>query len=943
MLKLFWLIIFSCLLSISGWSNNVCIYRELQITEVKSGIVTLEFGLSWDNSWRDDFNWDAIWVFFKYKEVSAERETNWEPVYLENNEYITDNNYVCLPGMTDGNVVGVYIFRKNISQGHSQLLCRLKWRLPSAYSDYTKEDFEEGRMIFFIQGIEMVFLPYKTYSLGDGISRNSFCKAEHKSVIIDGEQEQTVSFWVDDLEESRNVSLGLNFPKGYRGIYMMKYELSQEQYVNFLNTLKRSEQEQLLPFLRGLSEGDYLFGTHSTVSYRNGIILARKPSNDKPIRFVNNFKSDNVYGEIDDGQTIACNFMSPADLLGYCSWAGLRPMSELEYEKACRRLYPQEPDKGEYAWNNYESPLYARSITAGGRRTEKPETGSNVNAGGFLPGPVRCGSFAANARGNQQLSGGSYWGIMELSGNLSELCYNVNAGFDFNGTLQGPGLFSLSLWPVDVNYFGVRGGSFLSNPEMLRTSDRSGVNYYLNHDLFFRDSTVGIRGVRLAETGNIDPGKISCAEGQVVCPGLMVNITNVELASVEGMEEVPTEYMWYIDGVLIEDEGDALLRYTLSENMTGPCNIVFTRKAVTALGEGSVSVTVRIPDVPFSSSYQLFEDPGSSIQVSMSDDWKNNVNHNCWLEGAPSGLIVNTNALITGLRENELPFFKLKVAYQMCPEQVYEKDVRVIRNFSYTGNFRKLLFEKGTYYVECWGGSGGKACVNKVYYGNVGKGGYVYGELVIPETTNLFLYVGGAGGNATYSQAGKGGFNGGGEGGGDNDGGSNNDSGGGGGGSSDLRLEAGNWFSRIMVAGGGGGCSGYNRWGGNGGGMSGEYGWNNTSSVAVTPGTQNCCLVGGGGKGTDGKGGGYVGGGGGGGGYFGGSGGGSLKLTSRRQGEGGGGGSGFVSGLSGCNAVDASGRLTGQPNHYSGLIFKNAGMETGKWSGNGKIRIERRK
>lgn len=943
MLKLFWLSILCGVLVMEGRSNNVQIYKELHVTEVNAGVATLEFGLAWDNSWRDAFNWDAVWTFLKYKEVTTDKETHWEPLYPESSGYSTDKDYVCVPGMTDGKVAGLFVFRNNLSQGRSQLLCRLKWRLPSAYNGFTKEDFEERRIIFFIQGIEMVFLPYKAFSLGDGFSRNGFCKSEREPAIVDNEEGQVVNYWVDDLGESRNVSLGIDYPKGYRGVYMMKYELSQEQYVNFLNTLKRSEQEQLLPFLNGLNEGDFLFGEHSRVSYRNGIILARKPMNGKPVRFANNFKDDGIYDEIDDGQAIACNYLSPADLLGYCAWAGLRPMSELEYEKASRRLYPQEPEKGEYAWNNSELPVFARSISIEGRRSEKPGLGSNVNGGGFLTGPVRCGSFATNAKGNQWLSGGSYWGIMELSGNLGELCYNVNAGSDFKGTVQGNGTFSLTLWPFEMNYFGVRGGSFFSDTEKFRTSDRSEVNYYLTRDFFFRDSTVGIRGIRLAETGNIDPGKIACLEGSVVCPGLLVNIANGLSASVQGMEGVPTEYMWYVDGVLVENEGDAALSYLLPDDLTGPRNIVFTRKAVTALGEGNISLTVRIPDVPFNSSYQLFEDPGSSIQISMSEDWKNNVKHTCWLEEAPSGLVVNASALISGLSANTLPLFKLKVAYESCPEHVYEKEIRIARNFNYTGNVTKILFEKGVYYVECWGGSGGKACVNKVYYGNVGKGGYAYGELTLPTTVNLFLYVGGVGGNATYSREGNGGFNGGGNGGGDTDGGSNNDSGGGGGGASDIRLEAGNWYSRIIVAGGGGACSGYNRWGGNGGGFSGGYGWNNLSSMAVSPGTQNCCSVGVGGRGTAGKGGGYVGGGGGGGGYFGGNGGGSLKLTSKRQGEGGGGGSGFVSGLSGCNAVDVSGNLTGQPNHYSGLIFREAGMRSGEWSGNGKIRIERRK
>ncbi|MDD3946510.1 MAG: MBG domain-containing protein, partial [Clostridia bacterium] len=68
-------------------------------------------------------------------------------------------------------------------------------------------------------------------------------------------------------------------------------------------------------------------------------------------------------------------------------------------------------------------------------------------------------------------------------------------------------------------------------------------------------------------------------------------------------------------------------------------------------------------------------------------------------------------------------------------------------------------------------------------------------------------------------------------------------------------------------------------------------------------------------------------GGGGGGGYFGG--GGSVWHA------GAGGGSSFISGYTGCNAVDANGSFTGQPNHHSGYVFANASMTQGGRVGNG--------
>jgi hypothetical protein len=52
-------------------------------------------------------------------------------------------------------------------------------------------------------------------------------------------------------------------------------------------------------------------------------------------------------------------------------------------------------------------------------------------------------------------------------------------------------------------------------------------------------------------------------------------------------------------------------------------------------------------------------------------------------------------------------------------------------------------------------------------------------------------------------------------------------------------------------------------------------------------------------------------------------------VAQNGQGNGAGGGSSCISGYTGCNAIDESGNPTGQPNHYSGLIFTNTVMTAG--------------
>lgn len=134
-----------------------------------------------------------------------------------------------------------------------------------------------------------------------------------------------------------------------------------------------------------------------------------------------------------------------------------------------------------------------------------------------------------------------------------------------------------------------------------------------------------------------------------------------------------------------------------------------------------------------------------------------------------------------------------------------------VMNFDYTGSVQTATLTPGTYKLECWGAQGGNC-----YWSGVERpgslGGYSSGILKITSKTNLFCYVGGAGERRTIVSMGGGGFNGGGH---AYSYASSNPSGAGGGGS-DIRIGTDSLYSRVIVAGGGGGA-GYDN--------SGNYGY----------------------------------------------------------------------------------------------------------------------
>lgn len=243
-------------------------------------------------------------------------------------------------------------------------------------------------------------------------------------------------------------------------------------------------------------------------------------------------------------------------------------------------------------------------------------------------------------------------------------------------------------------------------------------------------------------------------------------------------------------------------------------------------------------------------------------------------------------------------------------DEICSVETGYVWNFDYNGtngsDGSAQTFEApctGNYKLEVWGAQGGSVDANT---SNGGKGGYASGDINLEKNKNLYIYVGNQPTLAINSYNGGGNTN--------NSHYPTSD----GGGSTDIRLTNGLWNnfdslkSRIIVAGAGGGDQGYsNTSGGAGGGLlgySGTYGGQLTTPYSIpTGGTQNSGGIGdatifsgsNGGFGFGGNGDLDYGGGAGGAGYYGGGGGGNYHHVAT-----GGGGSSFISGYSGCNAIN---------------------------------------
>jgi formylglycine-generating enzyme required for sulfatase activity len=299
----------------------------------------------------------------------------------------------------------------------------------------------------------------------------------------------------------------------------MKYELSQGQYRDFLNTLTRTQQAarvastisaDTITNVYVLSNPDPADPSPTTLKFRNGIRCpASGNGTTASIIFGCDLNGNGTFNEANDGEWIACNYLTWMDIAAYADWAALRPMTELELEKAARG--PNAAVANEYAWGT-TSITGATSISYSGRNNEVAgESGyglCNYN-NSAVQGPLRSG-FAAGASTTRVDAGVGYYGAMDLSGNNWERVVTLGnstgrsfTGSHGNGALSDSGHATNSDWPgysivntavTGATGSGFRGGDWMDPSTFIRVSSREYAAFVFSN----RHQTHGARYCRTA-------------------------------------------------------------------------------------------------------------------------------------------------------------------------------------------------------------------------------------------------------------------------------------------------------------------------------------------------------------------------------------------------------------------------------------------------------------
>lgn len=420
------------LLAIPCLGSGIKVQNSLFYKEAGRAYAVMD--ISWENAFHvesDDGTYhDAAWLFFRW--VNNEKK-GYFPIHVKqegHRQVSTGQPQVDLTFRPSHDGMGVFISLTN--PGEEDISTRIVVELE--VSDF--DGINPRRQQLVPYAIEMVYVPEGPVTLGSpnttdyGALYQSDANGKPKGLYQIKKENQTIEIGPENnklyyeaergYEGDQKGTIGKDYPKGVNGFYIMKYEPTQGQYADFLNCLPPAKQE---PNDLSLAEGYY--DNRGTIRKVDGIYVADKP--DRP-----------------------CNYISWDEGIAYADWAGLRPMTEFEYTKACRGS--REPVENEFPWNTNEKIQVRRQVDGNGDLVylDLDEGAINEN--------------------NRDLYGVSLFRVHDLAGSMWERMISIGhedgrnfTGSHGDGQLSEEGKATNEDWPKgneDSGGYGFRGGGF---------------------------------------------------------------------------------------------------------------------------------------------------------------------------------------------------------------------------------------------------------------------------------------------------------------------------------------------------------------------------------------------------------------------------------------------------------------------------------------------------
>ena len=397
------------LFSTVAFGNNILVQNVTTTgNNATNKTIQVQFDMSWDNSWRDSINWDAAWVFLKFKNASGV----WQHAQLNTTGFANGNGTANTMQVTSDKV-GCWVYRSAQGSGtFNSTTMQLQWNY--GLSGLTSVTGLEVRVF----AVEMVYVPEGDFNCAkdfyfSGSSSGSLTAPGQNLPVMN--TKITPSLTYNDgtattlrikgdagLDTDNNGTIdNTSYPTGYRHFYCYKYEMTEQQYADFLNTLTATQRTTL-----GVA------GTGITLS--NGQYFSSTPNK-------------------------ACGNATAARLFAYADWSGVRPMSFLEFNKAS--YGPLQP-----VYNTSCCPN-PNGYSAWGTSNSRPTNFVVLNSTCSNIANVGYAGSSTSTRAN---SGASYYGVLDLSGNVIEpvvnLKYTSLTSTNGNGVLSSTGVTDVATW-----------------------------------------------------------------------------------------------------------------------------------------------------------------------------------------------------------------------------------------------------------------------------------------------------------------------------------------------------------------------------------------------------------------------------------------------------------------------------------------------------------------
>jgi hypothetical protein len=247
--------------------------------------IQVQFDLSWGNTWWDEINWDAAWVFMKYKTAAGE----WKHAKINPTGYDHGQGSPNIIQPTSDKL-GAFIRLGLKGQGNFNAEgMQLQW-------NYGLDGLNSvNGLEVKVFAVDMVYIPEGGFFASDfSMTGGNLVVNQRLSPKFSGNYRIKGDAGVDENGDGQIDNS--NYPTGFYPFYVYKKPLSRQQFSDFLNCLSAGQLNQ-----------------YSSIAAGNGFVLNSGL-----------YYHPDPYGVFSPGLDFA---------LAYADWSGMRPLSQLEKNK----------------------------------------------------------------------------------------------------------------------------------------------------------------------------------------------------------------------------------------------------------------------------------------------------------------------------------------------------------------------------------------------------------------------------------------------------------------------------------------------------------------------------------------------------------------------------------------------------------------------------------